>query len=149
MSHHSEFRAAGLRPRVAPSEAPPTVGGEIVAGLLGAGIAIGCVLPPIVHLVTGPLGPFIGGFVAANRAKPGVRGQAIIAALVGTGVAGVMAIAAAVLVGLAGRSQLPDWFPSSGALGAVLAGVWLYGAVLAAIGTAVNGALSKRGDQKG
>jgi protein-S-isoprenylcysteine O-methyltransferase Ste14 len=127
-----------------PSEAPSTVGREILAGLLGAGIAIGCVLPPIVHLVTGPLGPLIGGFVAANRAKPGPRGQAIIATIVGTGVAGLMAIAATVLVGLAGRSQLPDWFPSSGMLGAVLAGVWLYGAVLAAVGTAVSGAFAKK-----
>lgn len=133
----------------ASTPAPPSsVGGEILAGLLGAGIAIGCVLPPIVHLVTGPLGPFIGGFVAANRARPGVRGQAIIATLVGTGVAGLMAIAAAVLVGLAGRSQLPDWFPSSGALGAVLAGVWLYGAVLAMVGTAVSGAFSAKERQK-
>ncbi|HEX7669501.1 MAG TPA: hypothetical protein VF395_07960 [Polyangiaceae bacterium] len=134
----------------ASNPAPPSsVGGEILAGLLGAGIAIGCVLPPIVHLVTGPLGPFIGGFVAANRAKPGVRGQAIIAALVGTGVAGLMAIAATVLIGLAGRSQLPDWFPSSGALGAVLAGVWFYGAVLAMVGTAVSGSFSKKEEEKG
>jgi hypothetical protein len=128
--------------------APSSVGGEILAGLLGAGIAIGCVLPPIVHLLTGPLGPFIGGFVAANRARPGLRGQAIIAALVGTGVAGVMAIAATVLVSLAGRSQLPDWFPSSGALGAVLGGVWLYGAVLAMVGTAVSGSFAAKEQQK-
>lgn len=126
------------------SDSSSTVGAELIAGLLGAGIAIGCVLPPIVHLVTGPLGPLIGGFIAANRAKPGPRGQAIIAVMVGTGVAGLMAIAATVLVGLAGRSQLPDWFPSSGTLGAVLAGVWLYGAVLAGIGTIVSGAFAKR-----
>jgi protein-S-isoprenylcysteine O-methyltransferase Ste14 len=121
-----------------------TLGAEITSGLLGAGVAIACVLPPIVHLVTGPLGPLIGGFVAANRVKPGARGRAIIAAIVGTGVAGVMAVAATVLVGLAGRSQLPEWFPTSGTLTAVLCGVWLYGATLAMIGTTISGTLASK-----
>jgi protein-S-isoprenylcysteine O-methyltransferase Ste14 len=106
------------------------------------------VLPPILHFATGPLGPLIGGFIAANRAKPGPRGQAIIAILVGTGVAGLMAIAATVLVHLAGRSQLPDWFPSAGMLGAVLVGVWLYAATLALVGTVVSGAFSKRDEHQ-
>jgi len=127
-----------------PKAPPSTLGAEIASGLLGAGVAIACVLPPIVHLVSGPLGPLIGGFVAANRAKPGARGRAIIAAIVGTGVAGLMAIAATVLVSLAGRSQLPEWFPSSGTLAALLCGVWLYGATLAMIGTVISGNFARK-----
>jgi protein-S-isoprenylcysteine O-methyltransferase Ste14 len=129
---------------ISSSRAPSSLGGEILAGLLGAGIAIGCVLPPLLHFVTGPLGPLIGGFIAANRAKPGARGQAIIAVFVGTGVAGLLTIASTVLVHLAGRSQLPAWFPSSGTLGAVLGGVWIYAAALAMVGTVISGAFSKK-----
>jgi hypothetical protein len=128
-----------------PSAAPPsTLGSEIVSGFLGAGVAVACVLPPIVHLVTGPLGPLIGGFVAANRAKPGTRGRVIIALMVGTAISGLMAVAATVLIGLAGRSQLPEWFPASGTLTALLAGVWLYGATLAMIGTAISNSLASK-----
>jgi len=127
------------------SEIPTsTVGTEIASGFLGAGVAIACVLPPIVHLVTGPLGPLIGGFVAANRAKPGARGRAIIAVTIGSGVAGLAGVAALVLIGLAGRSQLPSWFPTSGTLAMILAGVWTYATGLGAAGAAVSGAFARK-----
>jgi protein-S-isoprenylcysteine O-methyltransferase Ste14 len=125
-----------------PSE--PTLGTEIVSGLLGVGIAVGCVLPPLVHLITGPLGPFIGGFVAGNRAQPGARGRIVIAAMIGTGVAAIIATAASVFVRLVGRSELPSWFPSSGTLLAIVGAIWVYGTVMAAIGTTVGSALSRR-----
>lgn len=32
-------------------------------------IAVLCFLPPIVHLVTGPLSPLIGGYLAGTRAR--------------------------------------------------------------------------------
>lgn len=121
-----------------------TLGSEVFAGMLGAGVAMACVLPPILHFITGPLGPLIGGFIAASRCKPGPRGQAIIALTVGTGLAGLAATAAAVLVSLAGRSQLPSWFPSQGTLSAILAGAWLYGVTLAGVGTAISGAFARR-----
>jgi protein-S-isoprenylcysteine O-methyltransferase Ste14 len=128
---------------------PSTLGAELASGLLGAGVAIACVLPPIVHLVTGPLGPLIGGFVAANRVRVGARGRAIIAVTVGTSVAGLMAVAATVLVGLAGRSQLPEWFPAQGTLTALLCGVWLYAAILATIGTAISDAFARKESRDG
>jgi hypothetical protein len=121
-----------------------TLGSELLAGMLGAGVALACVLPPILHFVTGPLGPLIGGFVAASRSKPGPRGQAIIAFTVGSGLAGLVATAATVLVSLAGRSQLPSWFPSQATLSAILAGVWLYGVALAGVGTAISRAFARR-----
>jgi hypothetical protein len=121
-----------------------TFGNELLSGLLGAGVAMACILPPLLHLVTGPLGPLIGGFVAANRGKPGARGRAIIALTIGTAVTGFIATAAAVLVSLAGRSQLPSWFPTSGTLAGILAGVWIYSTALGAGGTAVSAAFSRR-----
>ena len=36
---------------------------QIIAGFIGALISIVCIVPPILHFVTGPLGPFIGGFI--------------------------------------------------------------------------------------
>jgi hypothetical protein len=127
----------------APAE-ESTLAGELFSGLLGAGIAMACLLPPILHLVTGPLGPFIGGFVAASRSKPGARGRAIIAFTIGTGVAGLAGVAALVLIGLAGRSQLPSWFPASGTLAMILTGVWIYATGLGAAGAAVSGAFARK-----
>src|SRR5581483_551924 len=89
-----------------------SLGREIVAGFAGAGIAVACMLPiPIVHLVAMPLGPFVGGFVAGNMAKPAARGRAVIAIIVGSGVSGVLAILSAILLSFAQKDELPTWFP--------------------------------------
>jgi hypothetical protein len=124
--------------------AESSFGSELIAGIMGAGIAIGCVLPPVVHLVTGPIGPFLGGFVAGNKSNPGARGQLIIAVLVGTGVAGILATGAALLMTFATPSELPSWFPSKGTLAAVIGVIWAYGAATAAAGAAVASALAKK-----
>ena len=39
----------------------------IRASIIGTGIALLCFLPPILHFISGPLGPFIGGYFAALR----------------------------------------------------------------------------------
>lgn len=41
----------------------------IASALLGVTISVACLLPPIVHFITGPLGPFIGGYFAGSRIK--------------------------------------------------------------------------------
>ena len=123
--------------------AESTLGGELFSGLLGAGVAMACLLPPILHLVTGPLGPS-RRIRAANRARPGARGRAIIAVTIGCAVAGLVGVAALVLVSLAGKSQLPSWFPASGTLVIILAGVWTYAAGLGAAGAAVSSAFARK-----
>jgi hypothetical protein len=142
-----ETQTAGASP---PPAAPhddeeTTVGGEVLSGLLGVGIAVGCVLPPLVHLITGPLGPFIGGFVAANRSHARSRGRAIIAGMIGVGLAGILAVASKVFVGLVGHSELPDWFPSPGTRMVIIGVAWAYGTVMGAVGATVSGALARRG----
>lgn len=123
----------------------PSLGREILAGLVGGGIAVACLLPiPIVHLVAMPLGPFVGGFVAGNMAGPGARGRAVIAVIVGSGVSGVLAIAAGVLLNLAKADELPSWFPAKGTLIAIIAAVWVYEAALSAIGATVSVALARK-----
>jgi len=121
---------------------PSSVTSEIVGGLIGAGVAAACLLPPIAHLVTGPLGPFIGGFVAANRAGKGVRSRIVVAATLATVLAGFVGAAVLGVSSVASRSELPEWFPAQGPQIAVLvAFVWVYAAVLAAVGTLVRAAL--------
>jgi len=37
--------------------------------LFGTLITLLCLLPPLIHFITGPLGPFIGGYVSGMRKK--------------------------------------------------------------------------------
>jgi len=37
--------------------------------LVGFGIALLCLIPPLIHFVTGPIGPLLGGFICGARAK--------------------------------------------------------------------------------
>jgi len=41
----------------------------VKAAVMAAAISVVCLLPPIVHLITGPLGPAIGGYFAGNRMR--------------------------------------------------------------------------------
>jgi len=108
---------------------------ELLGGLVAAAIALAGFLPPLVHLVTGPFGPFIGAFVVAQRVKPGARGVAIIALTLGAAFFGVGAAAAAAMGGF-GSGSKPDWFPASDVLGGILGGVAAYATVLGAAGAA-------------
>ena len=39
------------------------------AALIGTGVALLCLVPPLLHFLTGPLGPFIGGAVAGANLR--------------------------------------------------------------------------------
>ncbi len=117
-----------------------SVAAEIFAGVIGAGVSLGCLLPPLLHLVTGPLGPAIGGFVAANKVPKSARAQLIVAITIATArasfVGGIVSLAAHV----AAANELPDWFPTTAGRILGLAGVvWVYAGILATVGTAVQG----------
>jgi hypothetical protein len=109
---------------------------QALGGAIAMGIALACVLPPLVHIVTGPLGPCIGAFVVAQRLKPDARGCAVIAATLGLGFGVLGAAAAAAIVGFAGPSGPPDWFPDGASIGLILGGVMAYAAALGAAGAA-------------
>jgi len=122
---HTEINAQTKSP--APD---PSIGRELLAGVVGAGVALVCFLPPLIHFASGPLGPAIGGFVAAHWVRPGGRGRALIALTIGTTLAALGGAVAFAIV----RSGAPSWFPSTDALGAILGGVAAYSALLGAIG---------------
>lgn len=76
-------------------------------GLIGAGVAIACLIPPIVHFISGPLGPLIGGAFAGVRLKTaGVH--AVVAGLtIGVALGLVVPVLGALL-----QAVLPVRFPS-------------------------------------
>jgi hypothetical protein len=136
---------AVTEPAEAEADANSGIGGEIVAGMIGSVIAIVCLLPPIVHLVLGPLGPGIGGFVAGNRVRSGARGTVVIALMVGSAFGGLLAIGATLLHKFAKQSELPSWFPEQGVLWGIIAGAFCYATVLAAIGAAIASSAKREG----
>jgi len=127
-------------PNEASEEAPKvsTVPREIGFGFVGGVVAIACFLPPLLHFVTGPLGPLIGGFLAAQQVKPGSRGRVIIVACVGLVLAGIATVGALAISAFAGSGGPPDWFPKPDSLALILVGVWLYASALAAVGVAAS-----------
>lgn len=132
------------------SKPAPGVGRDIVAGLIGAAISIICVLPPILHFVTGPLGAFFGGMAGGARVSAGGRDAAIIGATIGLILAltGWFALGLALLV----TASLP---PSSivgspfanmngGTVLTIGGAMLLYGAVLGGLGALVGGWTKRR-----
>lgn len=57
------------------------------AAFIGVGVALLCFLPPIIHFITGPLSPAIGGFVGGMQLPGRKPSLATIA-----GMAGVMTL---------------------------------------------------------
>ena len=56
----------------------------IVSGaLIGSAVTLGCLLIPLVHFFSGPLGPFIGGFIAGSKMRPTILQTFGIAILMG------------------------------------------------------------------
>jgi len=131
------------------AEKGSSLGRELVSGLMGAGVSMACILPPILHLVIGPLGPFIGGFVAANRVSATPRARVVVAVTVATALSTFVGTLLGAAASVAAQGQLPDWFPTSSArIAAIAAVVWVYAGTLAAVGTVVRSAVGGRADGK-
>lgn len=109
---------------------------EILAGVIGGGVTLVCFLPPILHFVTGPLGPLIGGFVAAKQLPPSARGRIVIAVVAGTCIGALAAIAVAIIGGLDGPR--PAWLPGTETLALIVLGMAIYTTGLAAAGAALG-----------
>ncbi|HEX3722266.1 MAG TPA: hypothetical protein VHV31_05715 [Nitrolancea sp.] len=56
----------------------------VKAAVMAVGISVVCLLPPIVHFVTGPLGPAIGGYFAGNRMRLTAGQAALVGLILGT-----------------------------------------------------------------
>lgn len=121
--------------------APASLGRELLAVAIGVGVAFACLLPPIIHFVSGPLGPLIGGFVAARYRPLGTRGKVLVAAGIGLGIAAIVGTAATIVAHL--DATPPSWFPADSMLGLLLLGVAVYGAALASLGVGLAAATQR------
>jgi hypothetical protein len=119
-----------------PSAAKSTLPREILAGVIGGGVTLVCFLPPILHFVTGPLGPLIGGFVAAKQVPPSTRARIVIAAVAGAGIGALAATAVAIIGGLDGPR--PTWLPGTETLALIVLGVAVYTMALCALGVTLG-----------
>jgi hypothetical protein len=87
----------------------PRVRSALLGGLIGIGIAVLCLLPPLFHFVLGPLGPAIGGFVGGARVKARGREAGFVGVTIGIGLSAI--VSTAVYIGgsmvSAGRTPPP------------------------------------------
>ncbi len=97
------------------------------ATLMAVGIAILCLLPPIVHFVTGPLGPAIGGYLAGSRMRLSGGQAAFVGIVIGVAVGIVAPIAFVKIGGLDLSTSVLFFFGGfAGLYGMVLAGAAAY-----------------------
>jgi Kef-type K+ transport system membrane component KefB len=110
--------------------------------LLGFAISLGCLLPPIVHFVTGPLGPFIGGWFAGNKHKATAREAMGIGVLMGLFM--TLPVVAALAVNKLWLSKIDD----DSLLTIISIVILAYTAVLGTIGAMLGGYMEARSSRK-
>ena len=106
-----------------------------LAGLVGFLVSVACVAVPLLHFVTGPLGPIIGGFVAGRLGRGGFRRMAASAL---TMAVGMTLVAAAITGALFGDE------PSSGWARALPAIFFVYTGTFAVVGAFFGAATALR-----
>ncbi|MEA2640492.1 MAG: hypothetical protein QOF51_1886 [Chloroflexota bacterium] len=118
--------------------------GVVKASAIGFGIAFLCLLPPIIHFFTGPVGPFIGGFIGGSRAEA-EPGQGV---LIGLGMGICVAVVVGIPVFLLMLTPLGNWLPldpgAHGTVEIVTLIAMTYLTVLGSIGAMVGGRLSRQ-----
>jgi hypothetical protein len=112
----------------------------VIAGLIGVGVALLCVIFPIIHFVTGPLAPGIGGFVAGIRTGASGTETWLIGGTIGLGLAIILGVATLVISALiAGGRPLAN-------TGALVGGAALvYGTLLGTLGATLGGRMGRAG----
>ncbi len=108
--------------------------------LIGFLVALLMWLPPLLHFLTGPLGPIVGGFIGGSKARASLAGA------VGVGILMSLFMVAPVAGLLAFGSALEDFLPRGvrNALVYVAIAIVLYMGFMGAIGAAIGGHLARR-----
>jgi len=121
----------------------------ILSGLIGFGICICCLLPPILHFITGPLGPLIGGFVAGTRTHANKKGAVVIGLMIGLNLTLLFILIFNIIsgTGLSLPVNLGSYnsseFINMSNLSKIAAGVFLYGSFLGILGAYLGGRIGK------
>ena len=122
----------------------------IRASIIGAGIALLCFLPPILHFILGPFGPMIGGFFAALRMterKPSFKDLAYTGLLTGlllTVSILIISIPTYFIIQMVGDDPI-DIFESVLLLSGIFLGILIWALVLGTVGAVLAaGSIKKR-----
>jgi len=107
---------------------------------VGFVVSVVCIVPPVIHFVTGPLGPFIGGWIAGSRMKSSLEQSMAIGFMMGF----FMTFPVAIFM-VVSKINASDGMSIDGLLMFVIAiGVLWYTTVLGAIGATLGGRMTKR-----
>ena len=123
---------------------------QLVSGVLVAlAVMVALLMIPVVHFVSGPIGPFVGGFIGIGRWKKRPESP-LVAGLAFGLVLGLLlaAVAATVLVALALATDVISGGTGILVTGAVVGGA-LYVTALAMGGAMVGASRAKRDEKAG
>jgi hypothetical protein len=117
----------------------------VTSSAAGVGISLLCFLPPILHFISGPLGPLIGSFIVGTRAKATTREGL----LIGLGMGLIWGVIAALAVGGAeifsgGTLDKNSPIPISAAVWLIPLVPLLYVSLLGTSGAMIGGYLARR-----
>ena len=122
----------------------------IRASIIGALIALLCLLPPILHFILGPFGPMIGGYFAALRMterKPSIKDLAYTGLLTGlllTVSILIISIPTYFIIQMVGDDPI-DIFASVLLLSGIFLGILIWALVLGTVGAVLAaGSIKKR-----
>ncbi len=111
--------------------------------MLGVAISVGCLMVPLVHIVSGPLGPAIGGFVSGTRVQASGRNILWIGLCIGSGVAltvsGVAGLLLLMAPGMWEGNGILETLKSGALFWGIVAIIWLYAGVLGSVGAWLGG----------
>ena len=111
--------------------------------LVGVGVLVLCLIIPLVHFVTGPLSPLIGGWIAGTLAKAETGKAVRIGALMGVILAAPLLVLPAVLSALVPVVDLPS-VTEGGLVLLAFAGFLAIVVGLATAGAAIGGRLARK-----
>lgn len=112
----------------------------IKQALLAVVISLACLLPPLIHFITGPLGPLIGGWFAGSKTRASQSQAVILGLLMGLIVAFILTLLLVVAM------IIPALMPGIefAMIVIVILGVISYTIMLGSIGALLGGYMARR-----
>ena len=115
--------------------------GDMFKGaFIGFIVALLMLLPPVLHFVTGPLGPFIGGYIGGSKAKASILGAMMVGFLMSL-------FMVAPMIGLLALGSTLEGLLPRGLLNVlVIIGIIIvvYTGLMGTIGAAIGGLIARK-----
>ncbi len=113
----------------------------VKGALIGFVIALAMLLPPIIHWVSFPLGPLIGGFFGGSKARVRPAHAPVIGLLMGLFMV-LPVVVILIVLGAVAETTIPKGLRSI--LGVVGAVIIVYTTFMGSIGAAIGGSMALR-----